>query len=118
MSGAATKEEYIEQLNKHIPGTVYLLHFDPPYLHAKHYVGWTAKDPEDRLTLHLNGAGSPLVRAVLNNGGTVSIVRLWEGFDRHFERRLKDHSSSRWCPKCSVRPMEATHFKNCVRKEK
>ena len=24
-------------------GTVYLLHFDQPYKHARHYVGWTAE---------------------------------------------------------------------------
>ena len=23
------------------PGTVYLLHFEPRYLHARHYLGWT-----------------------------------------------------------------------------
>ena len=26
-------------------GTVYLLHFDRPYRHARHYVGWTVDLP-------------------------------------------------------------------------
>ncbi len=41
--------------------TVYLLHFDPPYHHARHYLGFT-----DRVSLrvrveeHLNGKGAAL----------------------------------------------------------
>ena len=25
-----------------VPGVVYVLHLEPPYRHAAHYVGWTA----------------------------------------------------------------------------
>ena len=27
-----------------LPGVVYLLHFDQPYQHARHYTGWTGDD--------------------------------------------------------------------------
>ncbi len=35
-------------------GVIYMLHFDRPYRHAKHYVGWTA-DLLDRLDPTLAG---------------------------------------------------------------
>ena len=56
-------------------GTVYVLHFDPPYRHAAHYVGWTAGDVEVRVGTHLRGAGSPLVRAAVAAGSRSS----WPG---------------------------------------
>jgi len=40
-----------------VPGTVYVLHSGPPYLHAGHYVGWTAGDVDVRLAAHLHGTG-------------------------------------------------------------
>lgn len=87
---------------RNVMGTVYLLHLDPPYQHARHYLGWTEGDPEDRLVLHLNGKGSPLVRAQIESGGTVTIARLWEGVDRNFERQLKNgRNVPRLCPICN-----------------
>ena len=41
-----------------IPGgepTVYLIHFDVPYAHARHYTGWTASDLQGRLAEHAAG---------------------------------------------------------------
>ena len=35
-------------------GTIYLLHFDRPYRHARHYTGWT-EDLLDRLDRHAAG---------------------------------------------------------------
>ena len=32
-----------------LPGVVYLLHFDQPYQHARHYTGWTGDDVPVRL---------------------------------------------------------------------
>src|ERR1022692_399624 len=34
-------------------GVIYMLHFDPPYRHARHYVGWT-DDLLDRKSTRLN----------------------------------------------------------------
>lgn len=88
-------------------GTIYLLHFDPPYRHAKHYLGWTEKQPEERLAIHLNGKGSPLVRAQLRSGGTVTLVRIWEDVDRNFERQLKNRRNTprTLCPICKEKMM-------------
>ena len=41
-------------------GTVYLLHFDQPYKHARHYVGWTARNVRCRLAEHAAGRGARL----------------------------------------------------------
>jgi len=34
-----------------VAGTVYVLHFEPAYRHARHYIGW-ALDVDARLELH------------------------------------------------------------------
>jgi hypothetical protein len=38
-----------------------VLHFEPAYRHARHYIGW-ARDVDARLAEHLAGAGSPLIQ--------------------------------------------------------
>ena len=38
-------------------GLVYVLHFDPAYRHARHYIGW-ARNVDARLAAHLAGSGS------------------------------------------------------------
>jgi hypothetical protein len=87
-------------------GTVYLLHLDPglPVTGnrvARHYLGWAERDVDGRIAQHLAGRGSPLVAAVLDAGGTVTLARTWTEVDRHFERRLKNrHEAPRLCPRC------------------
>ena len=44
-------------------GTVYLLHFDQPYKHARHYVGW-ASNVKRRLAEHEAGRGARLLAVV------------------------------------------------------
>lgn len=90
-----------------VPGTVYLLHFEPGLAIgatgrvARHYIGWTEREVCDRLAEHLAGTGSPLVKAVVAAGGTVTLERTWTGVDRHFERRLKRRREApRFCPRC------------------
>ena len=81
-------------------GTLYLLHFDPPLCHARHYLGW-ARDLEPRLAAHRAGRGSPLIAAVIAAGGRIELARAWDAVDRHFERALKDrHETPRLCPIC------------------
>ena len=45
-------------------GPVYLLHFDQPYKHARHYVGWTARNVKRRLAEHEAGRGARLLAVV------------------------------------------------------
>ena len=37
---------------------IYLLHFETPYRHARHYTGWTAGDLDARLKQHERGTGA------------------------------------------------------------
>lgn len=79
---------------------VYLLHFEPPYEHAAHYLGWS-NDVQRRTQHHLAGTGnSPLVNAALAAGCRVVVARVWHGATRTFESRLKKHGKSRVCPMC------------------
>lgn len=84
---------------------LYLLHFEPAYEHAGHYLGYS-DDVERRVGEHLaaNGKASPLVRAAIAAGSTVTLARTWPGGDRTLERRLKSqHHGPRHCPICRTR---------------
>jgi len=81
------------------PGTIYLLHFDRSFRHARHYLGWTT-DLTKRLAAHGTCDGSALMRAVADAGITWQLARTWPG-DRHRERQLKGQGGrSRMCPLC------------------
>lgn len=84
---------------------VYVLHFDPPYLHAGHYIGFTEhEDVAQRLEEHLAGRGSPLIRAAVANGSRVEIAHVFVNGSRGFERRIKNMgSAARWCRLCGKR---------------
>lgn len=79
--------------------TVYLLHFDAPYRHARHYLG-SADDLEARIEAHRKGKGARLM-AVINAAGIgFKLARTWEG-TRALERQLKRRKASpRLCPLC------------------
>lgn len=105
-------------------GTIYLIHFDQPYKHAQHYIGFAEHDLLARLDEHAktlwerwsepqdDGQGhmrsgqkhgnGALLLGVLNSLGIgFRVVRTWSG-DRNFERQLKNMKhSSRFCPVCS-----------------
>ena len=82
-------------------GTIYLLHFDQPFGHAKHYTGW-AKQLERRLAHHRAGTGANLLRHVKAAGIGWTLTRTWDG-DRNLERRLKNMGgASRLCPTCQA----------------
>jgi hypothetical protein len=55
-------------------GTVYLLHFERPYKHARHYLGF-AEDLQRRLELHHAGRGARLVQVVVAAGIGFQLVR-------------------------------------------
>ena len=65
-----------------VSGIVYLIHFDRPYRHARHYIGWTS-DLDARLATHRSGCGSPLIRAAQEAGIRWQVARCWEA-DRYF----------------------------------
>jgi predicted GIY-YIG superfamily endonuclease len=89
-------------------GTVYLLHLDPPYRHAKHYIGWT-RDLDARMEAHRGGRGARLMEVVKNAGGTFRLARTWPG-DRNRERAIKNrHEAPKLCPECSPRPYPVGH---------
>jgi predicted GIY-YIG superfamily endonuclease len=82
-------------------GTVYLIHFNTPYHHARHNLGWT-EDLEERLQRHANGSGSRLMQVITQAGITWRLARTWTG-SRELERQLKrQHNSPRLCPICSA----------------
>lgn len=82
-------------------GVVYLIHFNTPFKHAKHYVGWTT-DLEARLADHRAGSGSALMAAVNDAGIGWSVVATWQKVDRFFERKMhRLHGVGKYCPACS-----------------
>lgn len=83
------------------PGTVYLIHFAWPFHHARHYLGWTGYDLDQRLAHHRSGHGARLLQVITDAGIPFEMVRTWCG-PRALERRLKDeHHAPRLCPVCN-----------------
>lgn len=79
--------------------TVYLLHFDQPYQHARHYLG-SSDDLLARLEAHRCGRGARLMEVVVTVGIGFVLARTWPG-GRDVERRLKNqHNAPRLCPIC------------------
>lgn len=86
---------------KAVEGTVYLLHFDTPFKHAKHYVGWTGDESlETRIERHRAGNGARLLAVLKENGIGFQVARTWSG-TRALERRIKNSRHvPRFCPFC------------------
>jgi hypothetical protein len=84
---------------------VYLLHFDRPYRHARHYLGWCrAGRLDERLAEHRAGRGARLMAVIKDAGIGFELARTWPG-PRALERRLKNcHNTPRKCPLCGVTP--------------
>lgn len=81
---------------------IYLLHFDEPYKHARHYLGCT-DNLANRLAQHASGHGARLVQVVTEAGIGFDLARTWEG-GRQGERQLKRHKHGpRHCPICQGR---------------
>lgn len=82
-----------------VSGTCYLIHFDEPYQHARHYTGWTT-NLDERLAEHAAGRGSRLMEVIRDAGISWRLARVWTG-TRHLERSLKRSGGmSRRCPMC------------------
>jgi predicted GIY-YIG superfamily endonuclease len=93
--------------------TVYLIHFNKAYRHARHYIGFTT-NLDKRITDHLCGMGARLMEVITNAGIEWRVARTWQG-DRRLERRLKGwHNAALLCPLCSGK--EAMSRGNFTRK--
>ena len=90
-------------MNSTDSGTVYLIHLDTPYKHARHYLGWTT-NLDARLHAHRTGHGARLMEVITAAGITWRLVRTWPG-GRDRERAIKNrHEAPRLCPECSAPP--------------
>jgi len=77
--------------------TVYLIHFDKPYKHARHLIGVAYGD----VAQHIKHSGSPLMRAVNDAGITWRIAQLWKNAPEDLESKLRGRGdASRICPIC------------------
>lgn len=94
-------------------GQVYLLHFDQPYKHARHYLGW-AENAESRIEQHRHGTGARLTQVIKDAGITFLVAKIWDNVERGFERRLKNQGGlSRHCPICRAQGID----RDTVRKQ-
>lgn len=90
---------------------VYLLHFNQPYQHARHYLGY-ADDITRRLKDHRKGTGARLTQVLKANRISFRLAATWPGADRHFERRLKNRkNAAKLCPICRFQALipDLTH---------
>lgn len=87
---------------------IYLLHFDRPFKHARHYIGWT-QNLEERLAAHRAGArrAGRLVQVAAAAGIAFRLARTWDR-ERGYEVRLKKQGgASRCCPICHAEGLRA-----------
>jgi ribosomal protein S18 acetylase RimI-like enzyme/predicted GIY-YIG superfamily endonuclease len=83
-------------------GEVYLLHFDKPYKHARHYLGW-AENAESRIEQHREGSAARLTQVIKDAGIGFVVAKVWAEKPRGFERQLKNQGGlSRHCPVCKA----------------
>jgi predicted GIY-YIG superfamily endonuclease len=92
------------------PYYCYLIHFQQPYKHARHYLGATGA-LDMRLVLHRSGHGARLMEVVNDAGISWELARLWRvdswEESRDLEHTLKQqHNSPRLCPICQEKPVD------------
>jgi hypothetical protein len=84
-------------------GTVYLLHFDRPFAHARHYRGWARTANLDaRIAHHRAGTSGARLMEVIHDAGIGFTVAKTEPGTRARERQLKARGASRSCPLCQA----------------
>jgi hypothetical protein len=81
---------------------IYLIHFDAPFGHARHYLGSTTA-LKARLDHHRTGHGSRLMHAVTRAGIGWRVVRTWPG-GKQRERQMKMQGAGKHCPICHEKP--------------
>jgi len=83
---------------------VYLIHFETPYHHARHYIGYSP-NIEERIKKHRAGNGARLMEVVNEAKIAWRVAFIWPNADRAFERKLKDrHGAGKLCPICKGKP--------------
>lgn len=83
-------------------GVIYVIHFDRPLQHARHYIGWTRDwvTFKQRMSHHRSGNGAKLMKAVSEAGIEWRVTATYYA-DRNEERRMKkNHGASRFCDAC------------------
>ena len=81
---------------------VYVLHFEQPFGHARHYTGYS-EDIAGRIWHHSHGTGANLMKHVVDAGIEFRVAVVYLDADREKERRLKNSgSASRYCPICKA----------------
>jgi hypothetical protein len=85
--------------------SVYLLHIEPPYKHAGHYIGVTRKGREiaTRWIEHMDKHGSVLTRHARRAGCQLILSRIWLNAEFAMEKRLKGRGVAPLCPICRRR---------------
>jgi len=84
---------------------VYVIHFNQPYRHAKHYTG-IAKNIKSRMREHASGNGARLLQVLKENniGFKYSIIKEFPDFSsaHTYEKYLKTKikKPQRYCPIC------------------
>lgn len=82
---------------------VYLIHFEPAYKHARHYLGST-NNILKRIHRHSVGSGANIVRVALDAGCNCIVSRIWwcetDKEARKLEKKLKNRHSPKLCPIC------------------
>ena len=86
-------------MRRDVQGLVYLLHFDQPYRHARHYRGFAERNVKARIKAHKEGRGARLM-AVIKQAGIGFTVAKVEPGTRARERQLKQRGAGRDCPVC------------------
>ena len=83
-------------------GCIYLLCFERPYKHARHYLGFAAAPtPDERIAEHRAGTGARLLAVIREAGIGFHVARVWKNATRDDERALKDRKgSAKLCPTC------------------
>lgn len=86
---------------------LYLLHFDRPYKHAKHYLGYARDVPtlHQRVDQHYeasygDGKHHRLMQAVRRAGISFTLARVWDEGTRADEKKKKQNGHARRCPLC------------------
>lgn len=82
---------------------IYLIHFDIPLAHARHYIGAT-QNLEMRLIAHARGYGAALMEVLhqLDIGWEVSMI--WTTPVKYEKYLKKQKNAPKYCPLCTVHP--------------
>jgi hypothetical protein len=83
---------------------LYLLHFEPRYRHAGHYLGYAKRDTAGYARRVARGAAlppHPLVECAVASCEEVRVAAIFHGADRADRRRMRARGSlARICPIC------------------